>query len=307
MTSPKILLKAWNIQAKKQFGQTFLADRSTAEKIVHRAAIEPEDTIIEIGAGLGALTVPLAQAAAKVYAVERDPQLAGLLSTELLARGVTNVDIVKADILRLDLPALTGDSTRLPLVVGNLPYNISSQIVVRLLGYRQMIGRCILMFQKELAQRLTASPGVKDYGRLTVMLRYCADIQSLVDVNASCFYPRPKVDSEVIEILFRSKFSTEDIDEALLFRVIRAAFGRRRKTLKNALARSRLHLPADAVRSALIQAGIDPTRRAETLEAAEFIALSQSLAPLIDKNRHPPSTDGTPLRSGKAGEKSVPP
>ena len=281
MTSPKVLLKAWNVQAKKQFGQTFLAERSTAEKIVKRAAIHPKETVIEIGAGLGALTLPLARTAKTVFAVERDPQLVRLLNTELLTHGITNVTIIHADILDLDLPSLTQGTDTPPVVVGNLPYNISSQIVIRLMGYRKAIGRCILMFQKELAQRLTAPPGVKDYGRLTVMLRYCADIRSLVQVNASCFYPRPKIDSEVIEIIFRSKFNTENFDEGFLFRVIRAAFGRRRKTLKNALARSRLHLPADTVRTALLEAGIDPTRRAETLDAAEFINLSRSLASLI--------------------------
>jgi 16S rRNA (adenine1518-N6/adenine1519-N6)-dimethyltransferase len=165
--------------------------------------------------------------------------------------------------------------------MGNLPYNISSQVLIQLIEARDHVNRSILMFQKELARRITASPGNKDYGRLTVMLSYCAEIKSIATIASSLFYPAPKIDSEVVEINFDISRAYPPHDETMLFQVIKAAFGNRRKTLKNALSASGLQIEPQIAQQALAAAGIDPVRRAETLEAAEFVDLQISLAQVL--------------------------
>lgn len=281
MTSPRTLLTAWNLRAKKQLGQNFLSDPSTAEMIVRRSQIRPEDILLEIGAGLGALTIPAARVARKVYAVDRDPRMVSLLKTELLAQHLSNVVIMEKNILQVDIEALAADDQRQLIVMGNLPYNISSQILVQLIRSRKSVTRAVLMFQRELAQRITAPCGCKDYGRLTAMLRYCSDIRPLAKIGASCFFPKPKVDSEVVEVRFRAAPEYPADDEAFLFETIRAAFGQRRKTLRNALAGSALRLDSHTAKDALTDAGIDPSRRAETLETEEFVRLSNCLGRML--------------------------
>lgn len=278
MTSPRALLKAWNLRPKKKLGQHFLVDPSTAEMIVRRSQITPEDTVMEIGAGLGALTIPVAKIAKFVYAVETDLQLTQLLKTELLVNKLTNVEIVEKNILQVDIDSLARKKDGRLIVMGNLPYNISSQVLIRLIESRGHVKRSILMFQRELARRIKASPGNKDYGRLTVMLSYCAEIKSIATIAPSLFYPPPKIDSEVVEVDFNISRVYPPHDETMLFQVIKAAFGNRRKTLKNALSASGLRIDPQIAQQALISAGIDPGRRAETLEVADFVALQISLA-----------------------------
>jgi 16S rRNA (adenine1518-N6/adenine1519-N6)-dimethyltransferase len=281
MTSPKTLLNAWNLRPKKKLGQHFLVDPSTAEMIVRRSRIKSKDTVMEIGAGLGALTIPLAQIAGCVYAVETDPRLTQLLKTELLVHKLTNVEIIEKNILRVDIHSLAKKMDHRLIVMGNLPYNISSQVLIQLIESREHVDRSILMFQKELARRITASPGSKDYGRLTVMLSYCAEIKSIATIAPSLFYPAPKIDSEVVEVNFNISRAYAPHDETMLFQVIKAAFGNRRKTLKNALSTGGLHLDPQIAQRALTAAGIDPGRRAETLDAADFVALQISLAQVL--------------------------
>ena len=277
MTSPKTLLKAWNLKPKKRLGQSFLSDPSAAAAITNRAQLSPQDVVLEIGAGLGALTIPLAQAVKKVYAVEKDQQLIDLLKTELLTRQITNCEIIRGDILRTDMHDYTALAGSKITVIGNLPYNISSQILIKMIHARNEFKRAIFMFQKELAQRISAQPGGKKYGRITAMLRYCAEINTLLTIRASAFYPPPKIDSTVIEIKFKPTADYGPHDEVMLFAVIKAAFGKRRKTLKNALAGSGLSINVHMAVEALSSAGIDPSRRAETLEPAEFVALEIAL------------------------------
>ena len=276
MTSPRNLLKAWDLKPKKRMGQNFLTDPSTARTIITRANLTSDDVVLEIGAGLGALTIPLAKVVKKVYAVEKDSQLIELLRTELLANQISNCEITEQNILEMDLDTFAATQKKLT-VVGNLPYGISSQILIKLLQSRSTIDRAILMFQKELAQRIAARPGGRQYGRITAMLRYCADIRFLADIRASVFYPPPQVDSAVIEITFKPTSIYGPHNETMLFRVIKAAFGNRRKTLKNALAAAELHIDSQIALQALSAAGIDPTRRAETLHPSEFVALEVSL------------------------------
>ena len=237
---------------------------------------------MEIGAGLGALTIPLAKIAGCVYAVETDPQLAQLLKTELLVHKLTNVEIIEKNILHVDIHSLAKKLDHRLIVMGNLPYNISSQVLIQLIEVRVHVNRAILMFQKELARRITASPGNKDYGRLTAMLSYCAEIKSIATIAPSLFYPAPKIDSEVVEVNFNISRIYPPHDEAMLFQVIKAAFGNRRKTLKNALSASGLHIDPQIARQALSAASIDPRRRAETLDISEFVALQISLARMLN-------------------------
>jgi len=282
MTSPKILLKAWNLRPNKKLGQHFLKDPSAAEMIVRRSKIAGDDTVLEIGAGLGAITIAVAKIARKVYAVETDPQLIQLLKSELAIYNLSNVEIIAKSILRVDISSLSNKLNQQLIVIGNLPYNISSQILLRLIHNRSHVNRAILMFQKELARRIKATPGNRDYGRLTAMLSYCADIKSVATIAASLFYPKPKVDSEVVEINFNTSREYPPHDETMLFQVVKAAFATRRKTLKNALSAGGLQIDPKLAREALIAAGIDPGRRAETLGVTEFIALQISLAKILE-------------------------
>jgi len=276
MTSPRTLLAVWRMHAKKQLGQHFLEDLTVSEMIVSSCRVMPEDVVLEIGAGLGALTVPVARIAKKVYAVEKDHKIISLLKTELTSNSLFNVVLIEKDILRVNIEEFAEEANCKILALGNLPYNISSQVLIKLIKARSAVSRAVLMFQKELSQRITAQPGCKEYGRLTVMLNYCADIKKVADVKASQFFPRPKVDSEVLEITFKDSLKYSD-DEEFLYRVIKAAFGQRRKNLKNALAGSELHIAAETSMHALENAGIDPTRRAETLSVEEFVRLSNRL------------------------------
>ncbi len=281
MTSPRILLASHGVHAKKQLGQHFLDNPSIAEMIIARSGISPEDIILEIGAGLGALTIPLARISGKIYAVERDHKIIELLKAELHANGLSNVVLIEENILKVDINTFAKNANRKIIIIGNLPYNISSQVLIQLINFRRYVKRAILMFQRELSQRITAQPGCKDYGRLTVMLNYCADIKKLAEVKASLFFPKPRVDSEVLEIRFKNTIEYPAKDELFFFRVIKAAFSKRRKTLKNALSGSELHVDASEAIQALENVDIDPTRRAETLTVQEFVKLSNNLGDIL--------------------------
>jgi 16S rRNA (adenine1518-N6/adenine1519-N6)-dimethyltransferase len=275
--SPQRLCRTHGLHPQKRLGQSFLADAGTAQAIVERSGVGPDDTVVEIGPGLGALTLPLARAVRRVIAIEKDAALVQVLGAELLDAGILNVRVIHADVLATDLAALARDTGRPLTVFGNLPYNISSQVLIQLIAARRLLPRAVLMFQKELSARLRAAPGGRDYGRITAMLRYCAAIRRLAAVGAPHFFPVPKVDSEVLEIAFRPQLPYPEHDEERLFRLIAAGFGQRRKTLKNALCASELQIRPDTAERALRQAGIDPVRRAETLSPEEFVALEISL------------------------------
>ena len=277
MTSPRTLLTAWNIKARKQLGQNFLNDPNVARAIVDRAAIAGDETVLEIGPGLGAITVPAAGMARRVIAIDKDGRLIGLLRAELLAAGIDNVEIREADILKVDLAAIAGESGARLVVMGNLPYNISSQVLIQLIHTRRHIRRAVLMLQKEMAQRICAGPGSRTYGRLSVMLGYGARADMLMQVRAAQFFPAPKVDSTIVGIRFIDPPPFPAKDEALLFQVVRAAFGKRRKTMRNALSQSDLGLDPQTSVRLLTAAGIDPMQRAEQLSVEEFVRLSNAI------------------------------
>ena len=284
MKSPRELLRAGGIRPRKSMGQHFLADPNVAALIVRRAQLGPDDVVLEIGAGLGALTLPLAAQVKQVLAVEPDRRIAALLGNELLAAGVSNVTIIEKDILKCDIEALAGKSGASLKVVGNLPYHISSQVLIRLIHFREVVDTAFLTFQKEVAERLMAKPGGKSYGRLSVLIQYCAKIYPVVSVAASAFFPKPKVDSQVVGIEFQHPVSFQSTDERFLFQVVKAAFGKRRKTLRNALLGSNLEFGDEPISAALELARIDPQRRAETLSVNEFVTLSN----ILKKSKHSP-------------------
>lgn len=283
MTSPRTLLTAWDIRAKKKLGQNFLKDPSTAQMIVDRSGIRSHEVVLEIGPGLGAMTIPIAKNASKVIAVDKDVRLTRLLNAELIASGVDNVTLVEADILKSEIEAYGRKKEEKLVVMGNLPYNISSQVLVKLVNARDRVDRAVLMFQKEMAQRMCASPGSKAYGRLAVMLAYCAKVEIIAQLKASMFFPQPKIDSTVVLISFLPVPKFPARDEKLLFDVVKAAFGKRRKTLKNALSGSDLEISGPQVEQLLDKAGINPMRRAETLSVEEFVALSNGLVDQYEK------------------------
>lgn len=277
MTSPYTLLKGWNLRARQGLGQNFLKNEACAHHIVTEARIGPEDTVLEIGAGLGQLTLAIAPLAGRVIAVEKDRRLIPLLRSELLMRNLAHVRIVEKDILALPLEHIIDTEPCPVIVMGNLPYNISSQVVVKLINERHLIRRAVLMFQKELAERLCSGPGSKIYGRLSVMLQYCADVKLARLIGADQFFPKPKVDSAVLRIDFKPALVPAATDEKLLSRVVQAAFGRRRKTMRNALAGTLLSLDTRQAAAVLEDVNIDPRRRAETLSVEEFVALANRI------------------------------
>ena len=277
MTSPIALLSAWKLHPKKKFGQNFLKDPQTAEMIINHCNLTSNDTILEIGAGFGAITVPAALRSKKVYAVEIDQRIYEMLKNELLLHNIFNVDIIKDNIMKIHIKDFVEKAGHKITVLGNLPYNISSQILIKLIKERAYINRAVIMLQKEMATRLTAKPDCRDYGRLSVMLQYCADISKITDLKATCFFPRPKIDSTVIEIKFNNRYQYQADNESLFFRTIKAAFSKRRKTLRNSLAGNLLNINTKTAGIFLEKAGIDPSRRAETLTVSEFIKLNNSL------------------------------
>jgi len=259
MTHPAKLLKENKRFAEKKLGQNFLVDPSSARMIVSSAGIEPEDTVLEVGAGLGALTIEAARKAGKVLAVEKDKALVPMLEKEIEMSGVDNVEVVSGDVLTLDIEKLAGSKEL--VILGNLPYNISSQVLFMLVERRHVVKRAVLMFQKELAQRITARPGETNYSRLSAVMNYCSETKKTADLKPDIFFPKPDVSSRVISVSFFPLTIARE-KEALLFRIIKAAFSKRRKTLRNALAGTELNIDKQKAEKWLTDSGISQIGRA---------------------------------------------
>jgi 16S rRNA (adenine1518-N6/adenine1519-N6)-dimethyltransferase len=243
------------------------------------AALElgPDDTVVEIGAGLGALTVFLAPAARRVVAIERDPALARFLQEDLFPE-TPEVEVRCQDVLRFDFPALRREAGRPLALVGNLPYQITSPLLFKLIEEKEAVSRAVLMMQQEVGARLLAPPGTKDYGILSVLLAYHFAVRRLFSLGPANFYPPPQVDSVVLG-LTPAAVSPSAQDPELLARVVKAAFGQRRKTLNNTLAAraASFGLTPEQLRQIFSDLGLDPRRRGETLSLAEFVALSNKI------------------------------
>jgi len=248
-------------QARKRFGQHFLIDTGITEAIVRAIDPRPDDALVEIGPGLGALTRPLLQRGARLTVIELDRDLAARW------RDVPNVRVVEADVLGVDFVALARDAGRPLRVVGNLPYNISTPILFRLLGAVASIEDQHLMLQKEVVDRMAASPGRKDYGRLTVMLQWRYDIEPLFDVPPGSFDPPPRVQSTVLRMTPLP--TPPSLDAAMLGELVSVAFSQRRKLLRHTLGQW--------LASAQLGIEFNLQRRAEEVPVAEYVALAQEL------------------------------
>ncbi len=275
MTYPSKLLKDNNIFPKKDFGQNFLACEQTAEMIVRRAGIDKDDTVVEIGSGLGALTIKAAEKAKKLYAIEKDSRLIDLLEHEIAQSGQRNIQVICKDILKLDIDKFAHSQRKKLVILGNLPYNISSQILLKLVEKREFIKRAYLMFQLELADRITALPSSKDYSRLSAIMQYSSTVSPIADIKPHLFFPKPAVQSRVIEVVFSDTPARSYEKEKFLFLVIKAAFSKRRKTLKNSIAGKDLMIDREEAEAILKAAKIDPVRRGETVNVKEFVTLAE--------------------------------
>ena len=263
------ILKRFGIRMSKKLGQNFLIDEHVVNNIVAAAGIQPGDAVLEIGPGIGTLTQGLAEAGANVTAVEIDRRLLEVLSKTL--EGYENIRVVHGDILRIDIAETMGVPKY--KVVANLPYYITTPIIMGLLEAHMPIDVLVTMVQKEVAQRMVATPGTKDYGSLSVAVQYYTKAEIMFIVKPDSFIPPPSVESAVIRCTVLDK-PPVDVNEKIFFRVVKAAFAQRRKTLLNTLKTT--GVPAETLKTILDAAGIDGTRRGETLSLDEFAALSNA-------------------------------
>jgi 16S rRNA (adenine1518-N6/adenine1519-N6)-dimethyltransferase len=272
----KELLAVHGLAPRKRLGQNFLIREELAERIVEHCRLEPDEVAVEIGPGVGALTLRIARRVRRLVAVEMDRGLAALMREEM--SGFPRVELMEGDFLELDLEALaaTHGAERL-VVVGNIPYNITTPILERIFAQRAVVKSAVLLVQKEYAERLAAAAGTPEYGSLTLFARYHALLEPLMSVRASAFWPRPDVDSMLVRFLLRERPPVEVPDEALLFRIIRGSFHMRRKQLINTLEET-LALGKDTLDRLCRQVRIDPQRRGETLTLDEFARLARAAA-----------------------------
>ncbi len=254
---------------RKSLGQHFLIDQNIVRKIVRLAELQPGETVLEIGPGRGILTEALLNAAGLVIAIELDHALCAHLRVTLGDR--PNLRLIEGDAVAYDYTKVPGPF----LVVANLPYYVSTPILFRLLQERRSLERMVLMLQAEVAARLAAAPGGKDYGVLSIAAQFCCEVRQAFKVPATCFRPRPQVGSAVVILTPHAKPRVSVRDEAFFFRVVRAGFAHRRKALLNSLRDEGFDEMAAGI--ALEKAGLDPRRRAETLSIAEFAVLADAL------------------------------
>lgn len=264
-------------KAKKSLGQNFISDPEIIEGIVEACNAGPDDTVVEIGPGKGALTCSLAKTAGRVIAVELDTTVIPYLKGNLA--GAKNVEVINEDILKFDWSRIESES---PIkIIGNLPYYITTPILLGILEKSVPAESITVMVQKEVAERIVAEPGGKDYGVLSISLQYYGSCRYVMDVPAEYFDPRPKVDSAVVHMTLKKERLLKPEEEPLFFDVVKAAFSQRRKTLQNSLAGFRTangQLGKDGAQEVLKASGIDAMRRPETLSLEEFANLSRNIA-----------------------------
>lgn len=278
LPTPQQYFKLHGSRPRKRFGQHFLAQPATAERIVQSADLLPSDVVVEVGPGLGALTRFLVEKVERLHLVELDRDLAALLE-DAATDGASpcRVTVYAQDVMTFDFLSLSRAEGEGLVVVGNLPYNISSPLMFHLLEARSAIKHGVFMVQKEVGERLAAGPGTKDYGVLSVLLGACAEVKPLFTVGPSQFYPPPRVDS----LVFRIRFFTEPWigppSFAALRRVVNTAFQQRRKTLANSLRGILPQSGEGAGQDPFATADIDPKRRPETLSSEEFLRLTAAV------------------------------
>lgn len=272
------VLKKYNFNFQKKFGQNFLIDTHVLERIIEAAGITKEDFVLEIGPGIGTMTQYLCENAREVTAVEIDKNLIPILSETL--SGYDNVTVIHEDILKMDLNRLAEERNEgKPIkVVANLPYYITTPIIMGLFENHVPLESITVMVQKEVADRMQVGPGTKDYGALSLAVQYYARPEIVANVPPNCFMPRPKVGSAVIRLTCHEKPPVEVEDERLLFRIIRASFNQRRKTLQNGLNNSpEISLSKEQIVAAIEEAELSPSVRGEALTLEQFAVLSNCI------------------------------
>ena len=272
------ILQKYKFVFQKKFGQNFLIDEHVLEKIISAAGIGPDDFVVEIGPGIGTMTQYLAHAARGVAAVEIDKALIPILQDTLSA--YDNVTVINEDVLKVDLKELAEkmNEGRPVKVVANLPYYITTPIIMGLFESHVPVESITVMVQKEVAERMQAGPGTKDYGALSLAVQYYAEPYIVANVPPNCFMPRPNVGSAVIRLQVHKNPDIRVKDESLMFRIIRASFNQRRKTLANGLSNSdKIDLPKDVITEAIAKLGKGESVRGESLSLEEFAALSNDL------------------------------
>lgn len=278
IASPEVvhyICKRFDIKMSKKLGQNFLIKRGIVDEIVHAAELTPGEPVLEVGPGIGTLTQGLAQSGADVTAIELDRRLLEVLDTTLAS--YDNVRIIHGDVLKLDVPSIMNHK---PFkVVANLPYYITTPIIMSLLESKLPIERLVVMVQKEVALRMVAKPGTKDYGALSVAVQYYTEPDIVLDVPPKSFLPAPAVTSSVIRCVLRDKPPVDVIDEKLFFRVVKAGFAQRRKTFANTMKTT--GLSKDRIEELLAKSNIDGQRRGETFTLQEFADVANAWASLI--------------------------
>ena len=266
------LVKKYNFKFSKSLGQNFLIDDSVPRDIVRGAEVCKDDLVIEIGPGVGTLTAQLLNTAKRVVAIELDNDLIPILSQELGDN--QNFTLIHNDALKVDFNEIIGDEQSVKLVA-NLPYYVTTPIIVKLLKEKYNFKSLTIMIQKEVAERMAAEPGNKDYGALSLLVQYYCNTEIVRKVPPACFIPRPKVDSIVIRLEKLDNPRVEVQNEKLFFDIIRNAFNMRRKTLWNGV--KNIGLPKEKLEEAFSEANVDPKRRGETLSIEEFAALADAI------------------------------
>lgn len=279
LSNPQVtiqIIKKYDFAFQKRFGQNFLIDGHVIEKIIKAADITKEDTILEIGPGIGTMTQYLAEAAGKVYAVEIDKNLLPVLAETL--GEYDNVEVINNDILKVDIKELLGEGAGNVKVVANLPYYITTPIIMGLFENHIPAKSITVMVQKEVALRMQAAPGTKDYGALSLAVQYYAQPYIVANVPPNCFMPRPNVGSAVIKLTRWDNPPVKVNDEKLMFDLIRASFNQRRKTLQNGINNApNLNFTKEQVVEALKEMGLPETVRGEALTLEQFASLSDLL------------------------------
>ncbi len=277
-SSQLALLKKHGLRLKKSLGQHILADANIARKIVDALDLEADEGVVEIGAGLGALTGEVSRRAARVIAVEMDARLASALRLETNG----NVDVLEANILKMDLGELAGryPDVRTWKVVGNLPYYITTNILLHLIDARDHFKTAVITVQEEFAKRIVAEPGTKDYSSLSILVKYMFEPEIMFRIKRTSFFPRPDVRSSVVRLSVLERPGVEVREEGLFFQTIRAAFGQRRKTLRRSL-RQIPGLTPEAIEAVSRMSGVGSNRRPEELSIEEFARLASAVKDVV--------------------------
>jgi 16S rRNA (adenine1518-N6/adenine1519-N6)-dimethyltransferase len=263
----------------KALSQNFLRSQALAKNLVNKLSFEPSDSVVELGAGRGAITFLLSQRVARLLAVEIDAGHCLELTEKIKERGLTNVEVLHSDLLKADWGEWFAWAKSPFGIVGNLPYHISTPILFKIIEHRSILKKAYVMLQKEVASRLLAQPGTKEYGVITVLIGYYALVKLVIHLGPNAFFPRPKVASTFVELSFKPDLIPEIREEKLFSWTVHAAFGQRRKQIRNALtADGRFSLPL--ILEALEGNKIDPQCRGETLTISQFAALANTLAAL---------------------------